>query len=74
MTRIKVSSDKLLSIGYEPDSELLELEFPCRSVYEYHKVNPVIYMGLMHTSSKGEYFEKHIKDKFQSLLKGDEEY
>jgi KTSC domain len=68
MTRIKVNSDQLLSIGYEPDSELLELEFPCTSVYEYQKVQPVLYMGLMHTDAKGDYFNKHIKDKFQYLL------
>ena len=68
MTRIKVNSDKLLSVGYEPDSELLELEFMCKSVYEYHRVHPVVYMGLMHTDSKADYFDKHIKDKFQYML------
>lgn len=65
MTRIKVNSDTLLSVGYEPDSELLELEFPGKAVYEYHKVHPVIYMGLMHTEAKEDYFDKHIRDKFR---------
>jgi hypothetical protein len=65
MTRIKVHSNILLSVGYEPDSELLELEFPNSGVYEYHKVHPVIYMGLMHTEAKEAYFDKHIKDKFR---------
>jgi len=65
MTRIKVHSNILLSVGYEPDSELLELEFPNNGVYEYHKVHPVIYMGLMHTEAKEAYFDKHIKDKFR---------
>lgn len=64
MTRIKVHSNILLSVGYEPDSELLELEFPNNGIYEYHKVHPVIYMGLMHTEAKEAYFDKHIKDKF----------
>jgi len=65
MTRIKINSDKLLSVGYEPDAELLELEFPDKEVYEYHKVHPVIYMGLMHTDSKESYFDNHIRDKFR---------
>jgi KTSC domain len=64
MTRIKINSDKLVSVGYEPDAELLELEFPGNGIYEYHKVHPVIYMGLMHTKAKEAYFNKHIKDKF----------
>ena len=65
MTRIKIHSNILLSVGYEPDSESLELEFPNNGVYEYHKVHPVIYMGLMHTEAKEAYFDKHIKDKFR---------
>jgi hypothetical protein len=68
MTRIKVSSPALLSVGYEPDSELLELEFPGKRVFEYQKVQPVIYMGLMHTDAKEVYFNKHIRDKFQYSL------
>jgi hypothetical protein len=68
MKRIKVQSDALLSVGYEPDSEVLELEFPCKTVYEYHKVQPLIFMGLMQTNSKQAYFDKHIKDQFHYIL------
>jgi hypothetical protein len=64
MNRIKVQSNGLLSVGYEPDAEVLELEFPCKTIHEYHKVHPVVYMGLMYTESKEAYFDKHIKDKF----------
>jgi hypothetical protein len=64
MTRIKITSDTLLSVGYEPDSKLLELEFPGRTVHEYHKVDPVIYMGLMYSEAKDAFFNKHIRDKF----------
>jgi hypothetical protein len=65
MKRIKVHSNALLSVGYEPDSELLELEFPGKAVYEYHKVQPIIYMGLMYTEAKEAYFDAHIRDKFK---------
>jgi hypothetical protein len=68
MTRLKVNSPAILSVGYEPDSESLELEFPGSTIYEYHKVKPIIYMGLMHTESKGNYFNSYIKDKYEYTL------
>jgi hypothetical protein len=68
MTRLKVNSPTILSVGYEPDSESLQLEFPGSTVYEYHKVKPVIYMGLMYTDSKGHYFNRHIKDQYEYTL------
>ena len=69
MTRIKVRSNTLLSVGYEPDSELLELEFPGKTIREYHKVHAVIYMGLMYTEAKEDYFDKHIRDKYKYSVK-----
>jgi hypothetical protein len=68
MTRLKVNSPAILSVGYEPDSESLQLEFPGSTIYEYHSVKPIIYMGLMHTESKGNYFDHHIKDKYEYTL------
>lgn len=65
MTRTKVTSETLKSVGYEPDSERLELEFSGGDVYEYEKVQPYLYMGLMDTSAKESYFEKYIKDKYK---------
>jgi hypothetical protein len=65
MNRIKVKSETLLSVGYEPDSEVLELEFTGGAVYEYHHVQPYLYMGLMHSNSKTDYFDKHIRDRYE---------
>jgi hypothetical protein len=64
MERTKVESTILLSIGYEPDSELLELEFLSGAIYGYLDVPPYAYMALMESNSKDAYFEKFIHDKY----------
>ena len=64
MIRLKVTSPTILSVGYEPDSEILQLEFPGSKIYEYHKVDPVVYMGLMDTDLKSVFFSTYIKDKY----------
>ena len=66
MDRTKVVSNSLLSIGYEPDSELLELEFTNGNIYDLHKVQPYLYMGLMNSDSKDVYFNKYIRDKYEA--------
>lgn len=65
MTRLKVNSPTILSVGYEPDAEVLQLEFEGSTVHDYYKVNPLIYMGLMYTDLKCAYFDDHIKDKYE---------
>lgn len=65
MTRTKVNSNNLLSIGYEPDSELLELEFVNGDIYDYKKVQPYLYLGLMSSTMKEVYFDNYIRDKYQ---------
>lgn len=64
MERTKVDANTLLSIGYEPDAELLELEFICGDIYDYKKVQPYLYLGLMSSDAKDIYFNKNIRDKY----------
>ena len=59
MNRIPVSSNNLVSVGYE--SRTLEVYFHDGSVYQYHYVPDNIYRGLMGASSKGTYLDQHIK-------------
>ena len=65
MDRTKVNSEILVSVGYEPDAELLELEFTGGAIYKYHHVQPYLYMGLMHSNSKTIYFDKNIRDRYE---------
>lgn len=61
MNRTPVSSSNLASVGYDPEHEILEIEFRTGSVYQYFDVPVHIYEGLMHASSHGSYFDAHIK-------------
>lgn len=64
MTRTKVTADTLRSIGYDPDEELLELEFTSGAIYDYQKVKPYVYLALMNSNSKDAYFNKCIRDNY----------
>ena len=62
MQRTRVNSTILLSVGYDSDVNILELEFASKDVYKYYNVPGYIYLGLMLAASYGTYFNQHIKD------------
>lgn len=61
MQRISVSSSHLLSVGYDPNTQTLEVQFTDYSVYQYFGVPQSIYNGLMRAGSHGSYFDAHVK-------------
>lgn len=61
MERTPVASSNLASVGYDPNSQTLEIEFHSGSVYQYSGVPQSIYQGLMSAASKGSYFDSFIK-------------
>lgn len=62
MNRISVSSSNISSIGYDPASQTLEIEFHDGSIYQYDGVPQSAYDGLMNAGSHGQYLNQHIKD------------
>lgn len=64
MDRISVSSSNISSIGYDAESQLLEVEFHDGSIYQYSDVPQSIYDGLMNASSHGQYMHQHIRDQY----------
>jgi hypothetical protein len=64
MERTAVSSSNIVSIGYDPDSSTLEIEFKGGSVYQYAGVPQAEFDGLMGASSHGIYFNANIKDRY----------
>jgi hypothetical protein len=62
MNRVSVTSSNIASIGYAPDSKILEVEFVNGTVYQYFDVAESLYLGLMSASSHGRYLAMHIKD------------
>jgi hypothetical protein len=61
MLRVPVISSNLKSVGYDPKSQTLEIEFLSRDVWRYSNVPPEIHAALMNAPSKGTYFSAHIK-------------
>lgn len=64
MDRENVESSTILSIGYDNDSEILEVEFKKGDIYQYYNVPTVIYDGLMESTSKGQFLHVNIKNSF----------
>lgn len=64
MDRTSVSSSNLAAIGYDENTEILEVEFLNGSVYEYRNVPLVIYQELMAAPSHGSFFNREIRLSF----------
>ncbi|ELZ06184.1 hypothetical protein C482_00140 [Natrialba chahannaoensis JCM 10990] len=65
MDRTPVSSSNLRSVGYDPESQTLEIAFNSGGVYQYYDVPESVYRGLMNAASHGKYHARHIKDRFR---------
>lgn len=65
MKRIGVDSSIIRSVGYDPESLTLEIEFTTKDVRQYVKVPQEVYDALMASSSLGMYFRRHIKDEYK---------
>ena len=65
MQRIDVESSILRSVGYDPATQTLEIEFTTRDVRQYVKVPQEVYDKLMASSSLGTFFRRHIKDEYK---------
>lgn len=61
MERQYVTSSNILSIGYDPDNMILEVEFTTGAVYQYYDVPQSIYDGLMAADSHGTYLSAYVK-------------
>jgi hypothetical protein len=64
MDRVEVESSNIASIGYDPASMILEIEFKGKfrnTVYQYPGVPESLHQALMAAESKGQYFGQNIK-------------
>lgn len=62
MRRQTVSSSNLHSVGYDPPTATLEIEFNSGGVYQYSGVPSHVYDSLTNSGSLGRYFSSHIRD------------
>jgi hypothetical protein len=59
-----VESSLLRSVGYDPVTEVLELELRNGRIYQYFGIDELIYHELIASPSRGRYFNESIKDAY----------
>ncbi len=65
MNRQAVDSSNLASVGYDAQTQTLEIEFNHGGVYQYYNVPKSMYDNLMNASSHGQYFSTNIRNDYE---------
>ena len=64
MVRHQVASSNIESIGYDPATQILEVEFMSGWVYQYYGVPEYLHQQIMQASSKGTFLSQYIKNSY----------
>ena len=65
MNREPVSSSNVESVGYDEDSQTLEIEFKNGTLYQYFDVPQNIFNSLVGADSVGVYLAENIKGSYR---------
>jgi hypothetical protein len=66
MERKRVNSSKIRSVGYDPKSQVLEVEFSDGGLLAYRGVSPEVHRQFMAAPSPTSFFEDKIDESFPS--------
>lgn len=58
-------SGAITSVGYDRESSTLEIEFREGSVYRYFDVPEFLHQGMMLASSKGQFFNTRLNNRYR---------
>lgn len=61
----KVKSTNIAAVGYDKESRMLRILFHTGTAYDYQQVPATLYNQLIAASSKGEFFQEHVKEQFK---------
>ncbi len=61
MKRQSVTSSTIKSVGYDPCTHVLEIEFN-NGIYQYSEVPQSVHRSMMESESVGAFFHKEIKN------------
>lgn len=64
MIRQPVRSSNVRSVGYDPTTRTLEIEFNTWAIQRYDGVSVDVHAGLMSASSHGSYFYQNIMGRY----------
>lgn len=65
MERTPVKSSQILSIGHDPEKQVLEIEFKGGGVYHYTGVDAEKHAALVASDSIGKHFHANIRGQHQ---------
>ncbi len=61
MQRVRPDSESLRSVGYDPETQQLEVEFASDGVCRYEAVPPQVVIDLLQAESQGAWFNQVFK-------------
>lgn len=64
MKRQPLRSSVVKTVGYDPSTAMLELEFASGDVYRYFAIPPSLHRALLEAESPGAFFNQNISDKY----------
>jgi hypothetical protein len=64
----RVNSSAIAFVGNDARTQQLFVTFRSGNTYAYERVPKAVYDGLMRSSSKGEFFNRAIKDRYDHRL------
>lgn len=67
MEMIQVRSSAIRAVGYDQLPQRMRITFEQGHSYDFCGVPVHVYEALMSSSSKGGYYNNHIKDRYQCL-------
>lgn len=65
MDMIRVSSSAIITIGYDASTRRMKIQFVEGHTYDFCGVPESVFSGLLRASSKGTYYNDHIRDRYQ---------
>jgi len=66
MERKRLNSSKIRSAGYDPNAQLLEIEFSDGKILAFRGVSPEVHRQFMAAPSPTSFFEDKIDESFPS--------
>lgn len=64
MERRKVSSSQIRSVGYEPSSQLLEVEMSDGTIWQYQRVPQEVHRRLLAAPTIASYYRDNIEEEY----------
>jgi hypothetical protein len=65
MEMVRVNSRAIAAVGYDPATNRMKITFKQGNTYDFCRVPLNVYQGLINAPSKGGYFDRVIKDRYQ---------